>query len=154
MNFLLLRTLFMDNEARQRLSRVIQQLRGTRSQRRFARDLKVSYATIRSWEECESFPNQENLELIASAFGKSLEDFLVYLRGERPTEQRFRVAEDLLLWVDELPDSEATKLIQLIVDHRFKGFKLAEDLLPWINELPDSEAAKLIQIIVSRWAQN
>jgi transcriptional regulator with XRE-family HTH domain len=116
MNFLQSYESCMDVEARQRLSKAIKQARGQRSQRKFAKDLGVSYATVRSWEECESFPSQENLELIARVRGESLEDFLLYLRGERSSkETRFKVAEDVLPMVNKLSDREAARLVQLIM---------------------------------------
>ena len=115
MNFLQSYELCMDFEARQRLSEAVKKARGSRSQRKFAKDIGVSFAAVRSWEECESFPSQENLELIASVAGRSLEEFLLYLKGEPYPESRFKSAEDLLPIVSELSDSEAARLIQIIV---------------------------------------
>ncbi len=105
----------MDVEARQRLSEAVKKARGSRSQRKFAKDIGVSFAAVRSWEECESFPSQENLELIASIAGRSLEELLLYLKGEPYPEPRFKSAEDLLPIVSELSDSEAARLVQIIV---------------------------------------
>lgn len=109
--------LCMDVEARRLLSEAIKQARGSRSQRKFAKDLGVSYATVRSWEECESFPSQKSLELIASALGYSLEEFLQYLRRQQSHSQpRYQVAEDLLPMVNQLSDVEAARLVQMIVE--------------------------------------
>lgn len=43
-----------DVEVRARVSKIIKQVRGERSQRKFAKDFGVSFAAIRSWEECEN----------------------------------------------------------------------------------------------------
>jgi transcriptional regulator with XRE-family HTH domain len=116
MNLLGIDVDFMDFESRERLSKAIKRARGARSQRHYSKALGVSYATVRTWEECESFPSRENLELVAESLGQSLEEFLAYLRGEdyQPDERRIRVAEDLLSMADKLSKTEQARLIQLL----------------------------------------
>ncbi len=101
---------------RSRLSETVARLRGDRSIRRFAKDLGVSFPAARSWEEEESFPNLKNLEKIAQLDGKTLEEFLEYLRGDdwiAPNE--ITVAEDLLVFIDHLPKAEKVRLAQLLI---------------------------------------
>lgn len=82
-----------------------------------AKALGVSYASVRAWEECESFPSHENLELIASTLGQSLEELWLYLRGGERSHSKphFKVAEDILAMVNELSDEEAARLVQMIM---------------------------------------
>lgn len=112
----------MDVNYRQRLSEAVKRARGDRSQRRFAKDLGVSYPAVRSWEEGESLPGLENLEAIAGTLGMTLEAFLAYLRDEavEDVKPRIKVAEDLLSLVDHLPKSEVTRLAHLLVDRLSK----------------------------------
>lgn len=108
----------MDAEYRRRLSEEVKRARGTRSQRQFAKALGVSYPAVRSWEECESLPGLENLELIAESLGQSLEEFLAHLRGEQEPgrEKEYRAAEDLLPLLRQLSKAEQARLIHLLVD--------------------------------------
>ena len=112
----------MNAEVRQRLSQAVRVIRGTRSQRRFAKDLGVSYATVRSWEACESLPGLESLEAIAGARSETLEEFLAYLRGEPVEKPKPQVAEDLMPMVEQLSRGEVARLAQIIVG-RLAGSK-------------------------------
>lgn len=117
MNLLRYPEILMDFEVRERLAAVIKEVRGSRSQRQFAKDLGVSFTTIRYWELCESFPNAENLELIAKTLGKSLEEFLMSLRRTVPPKTPHVIkAENLLPLVNELSDREAARLAQMILE--------------------------------------
>lgn len=109
--------LAMDPEYRQKLSEAVRRARGDRAQRKFAKDLGVSYPAVRSWEEGESLPGLENLELIADTLGYTLEEFLLYLRGEESDSDRRRpkVAEDLMPVVDQLSRTELVRLAQILV---------------------------------------
>jgi transcriptional regulator with XRE-family HTH domain len=108
----------MDPEYRQRLSEAVRKARGDRSQRKFAKDLRVSYPAVRSWEEGESLPGLENLEAIAGALGVSLEEFLAYLRNEEleAATPKPKIADDLLPLVNRLPLEEKRRLVHLLVD--------------------------------------
>lgn len=122
----------MDADIRQRLSDVIKQARGNMSQRQFAKRLGVSFATIRSWEECESMPGTKNLEAIAALLGQSLEEFLHYLRGDTvgDVENSNLKAEDLLAQVNQLPPSEVARLIQLAASRLVQLNALSEERNP------------------------
>lgn len=102
--------------SRQRLSETVARLRGDRSMRQFAKDVGVSFPAARSWEEGESFPNLDNLEKIAKLDGKTLEEFLEYLRGDEwIAPELINKAEDALNFLDHLPRSEKARLAQLLI---------------------------------------
>lgn len=104
----------MDAEARQRLSDLIKRARGHMSQRQFAKQLGVSFAAIRSWEECESMPGTKNLEAIADLTGQTLEELLEYLKGDSllPRSDASK-AEDLLVPLNALSREELARLIEM-----------------------------------------
>jgi DNA-binding transcriptional regulator YiaG len=52
----------VDITAEERLSSLVKKLRGDKSQRQFSKVLGVSYAAVRSWEECESMPGLNSLQ--------------------------------------------------------------------------------------------
>lgn len=108
----------MDAEYRRRLSEAVKKARSDRSQRKFAKDLGVSYPAVRSWEEGESLPGLENLEAIAGSLGQTLEEFLVYLRDEEGEDSvpRVKVAEDLLPLAEHLSEAELKRLAKLLID--------------------------------------
>lgn len=108
--------LFMDKS--QRLSELVKNIRGERTQRQFAKQIGVSFAAVRSWEEGESYPVLENLGKIASACGMTLEELLAYLKGEIEAGElapRARIAEDLLPYVNDLPREERKRLMQILI---------------------------------------
>lgn len=115
----------MDPVQRQRLSEILIELRGDRSQRKYAKDLGVSFPALRSWEECESVPGLENLEMIASAKGWSLIQLLGYIRGEEPAAARSIPlrAEDLLREAEHLEPAEQLRLAQLLIGKQLHHFE-------------------------------
>ena len=68
------------------------EIRGSESQRGFARQLKVSYAALRSWESGESLPTLDNLENIAAFKGWSLIQLFNYLGLEITVDQLLEIA--------------------------------------------------------------
>lgn len=67
----------------------LQQKVSASSQRRLAEDIKVSRQLLRSWIKTtdagpalKRLPDVEHLEMIARAFGLSLDDFLVLIEGD------------------------------------------------------------------------
>lgn len=99
-----------------RLSNLIKRMRGKTPQRQFAKQIGVSFAAVRSWEEGESYPVLKNLALIAKASGMSLEELLTYLRGDVELSQakpRVKIAEDLTLELKALPPRELARVIQI-----------------------------------------
>ena len=76
----------------ERLARLVAELRGSKSQRQFAKELGVSQSSVRFWESKLAWPDTENLDKLAALSGWSLSDLQTYLiKGElldsEPLEQ-------------------------------------------------------------------
>jgi len=69
----------MDKLTREKLASILIEMQGELSQREFAKKLEVSYAAIRSWQNLESIPTIDNMDLIARMRGQSLPMFLIDL---------------------------------------------------------------------------
>lgn len=103
----------MNFEQRQRLGVLIKEIRKDISQREFAkRYLDCSYAALRSWEEGESVPGLENLEMIAELKSWSLAQLLTYVRDDTSSHISY---DELVAIVNSLPQSEKLKLAQTIL---------------------------------------
>jgi len=77
---------------KERLAKLLKEVRGNRSQRFYAKLLKVSYTTIQDWEGCRSFPDEDNLKNIAASAGWSLPELEQYLSiGEKPAKPSFEM---------------------------------------------------------------
>lgn len=72
----------MRQDERERLGKLIREMRGELSLRQFARRLKCSQVAVSSWEHGDSSPDIESLEKIASLKGWSLYQLLAYCRGD------------------------------------------------------------------------
>lgn len=107
--------LFMSTEVRDKLSEILRQAQGDLSLRAFAKNLDVSYGALNSWLTGVSFPERESLEKIAKVLGRSLEDLLVELRGDRAANTPEK-AEDLLPLANNLSDTEAFRLATLLLE--------------------------------------
>jgi transcriptional regulator with XRE-family HTH domain len=79
--------LCMDCQQKQSLINLLVGLRGSSSQRQFAKNFGVSYAALRSWESGESLPTLDNLESIAKLKGWSLIELFNFLGHEISNEQ-------------------------------------------------------------------
>lgn len=77
----------MDTDALERLSRLLQQLRGERSIADFARQIGKPTSTVHNWLKGKTTPDYESLELLSEIQGWSLDALLEYLRtGIGPIE--------------------------------------------------------------------
>ena len=138
----------MEYESQQRLSRLIKQLRGDQSQRAFAKTLGVSYAAVRSWEEAETMPAIKSLQKIATYSRQSVESLLQYLKhGEdfdtESEADKPKTAEDVLSELNYLPEKEANRLIEILVERylsKEESAKLAKMLINKLAESPKSES--------------
>lgn len=113
----------MDSLAQERLSNLIKELRGERSQRNFAKSLGVSYASVRTWEEGESMPSVKNLKKIAKYSNQSVEELLNHLSGEGENKSS----------INKVP-----------------SLKIAEEVIPYIKDLPKKESAKLAKFLIEK----
>src|SRR4028118_502392 len=90
----------MDSKSK-RLATLIQELRGSQSQRQFAKRLGVSPSSVNFWESHIAWPETENLEKLAALKGWSLSLLQTYLvEGELPSEDPL---EQVLKTVRSLP---------------------------------------------------
>jgi transcriptional regulator with XRE-family HTH domain len=107
----------MDSDARTKLAEAIKKARGDRSQRKFAKDLGVSYVTIQLWERGEVIPDLANLEAIATSRGQTLEQLLAEVRGQATeVTHKPKVAEDVVPTARQLSKKECVRLIKLLLD--------------------------------------
>lgn len=110
----------MDSFAQERLSSLIKNLRGERSQRNFAKSIGVSYASIRTWEEGESMPSVTNLKKIASYSNQSVEQLLDYLSGSEDKSSKndlpvFTTADEVIPYLRQISKQEAVKLADFLI---------------------------------------
>jgi transcriptional regulator with XRE-family HTH domain len=74
------------NPKAERLATYVREIRGSQSQRQFAKRLGVSQSSVNLWESGQSWPETENLEKLAAFKGWSLQDFQTYLvEGKLPS---------------------------------------------------------------------
>lgn len=70
-----------DSLAKERLAELIKNLRGSTTQREFARLLGTSYTAVQDWEKQIRLPRENNLQRIAHLKGWTQEELLRYLFG-------------------------------------------------------------------------
>ncbi len=90
------------------------ELRGSKSQRRFAKELGVSQSSVRLWESHQAWPETENLEKLAVLKGWSLSHLQTYLvEGELPAEEPL---EQVLRTVRSLPLEAVARVATVAVE--------------------------------------
>jgi len=98
----------------ERLARIVAELRGSKSQRQFAKELGVSQSSVRFWESHLAWPETENLEKLAALRGWSLSDLQAYLvDGELPEEEPL---EQVLRTVRSLPLEAVARVAAVAVE--------------------------------------
>jgi transcriptional regulator with XRE-family HTH domain len=100
----------MDVKSKERLSKLIKELRKDMSQKEFARALGVTYSAIQSWENAEVTPSSENLVKISKAAGYSLEELISFLDG-KPMEQPTNV-DKIVNQVRTMPLEDVAKVLK------------------------------------------
>lgn len=102
----------MSNKA-ERLTTLIQELRGSLSQGQFARKLGVSRPAVSMWESCQSWPEAENLQKLALLKGWNLEEIQAYLAdGQLPSSDP---VEQILSKVRTLPTEAVAQIAAVAV---------------------------------------
>jgi transcriptional regulator with XRE-family HTH domain len=104
----------MDDRQRQKLVDLIVEIKGDRSQSRFARDLGVSLGAVQGWL-AGGLPSVDNLEKIAVAAGMTLEELIVHIWGAN-LKHAPKVAEDVLQNAVLLDVEQRRRLIHLLID--------------------------------------
>jgi transcriptional regulator with XRE-family HTH domain len=98
----------------ERLARIVVGLRGSKSQRQFARELGVSQSSVRFWESHLAWPETENLEKLALLKGWNLSQLQTYLvEGELPEEEPL---EQILKMVRSLPLEAVARVATVAVE--------------------------------------
>lgn len=98
----------------ERLARIVADLRGSKSQRQFARELGVSQSSVRFWESHLAWPETENLEKLAVLKGWNLSQLQTYLvEGELPEEA---LLEQVLRMVRSLPLEAVAQVATVAVE--------------------------------------
>ncbi|MBW4694659.1 MAG: hypothetical protein KME27_23155 [Lyngbya sp. HA4199-MV5] len=100
-----------------RLAEIIKAARQHKSYREFEAVTGVSHATLRRLELCEVHnPEDNTLSQIAPLTSFTLEELkAIAQERERGKIRKYRLAEDVLPIVAELPNREAARLAQMIV---------------------------------------
>lgn len=97
-----------------RLATFIQELRGSQSQRQFAKQLGVSQGSVNLWESGQSWPDTENLEKLAVLRGWNLSDLQTYLvKGDLPNSEPL---EQILNTVRSLPLEAVAQIAAVAVE--------------------------------------
>lgn len=92
----------------ERLTTLIQELRGALSQGQFAKKLGVSRPAVSMWESCQSWPDAENLQKLALLKGWSLEEIQAYLAdGQLPSTD---LVEQIVSKVRTLPTEAVAQI--------------------------------------------
>lgn len=96
----------MNITARERLAKIVKEIRGTQSQRGFAKQLGVTGTAVKSWEDMESVPSTKNLKHIALLAGfDSVDGLLSYLNGkpsDKPTDLQELINRMYQLPIDQV----------------------------------------------------
>lgn len=110
-----------DAAKKERLARLLKEMQGRRSLRKFALDMDVVLRTMQNWVEARGMPTPENLRKIAAAAGmESVDDLYAYLEGEE-FKYSPKLAEDVLRLALKLDSEQRLRLIKLIADSLLSG---------------------------------
>ncbi len=108
--------LAMNLNSRQKLSKLLLDLRGTKSRRAFARDIGVTATAVIAWEKADSEPDREHLTKIAKLAGYSLDELLEYLEGVSTKRSDKIPFARMLTETSHLSIKEAAELYRAVGD--------------------------------------
>jgi transcriptional regulator with XRE-family HTH domain len=103
-----------DQRQRERLSALLGEMQGDLSQRAFARQLNINYASLSSYMLGEQFPEARNLEKIATAKGWTREELEALL--ENRAVQQKRSLDEILQEVRAMPPQDALTVAKTALD--------------------------------------
>ncbi|MBW4549455.1 MAG: helix-turn-helix domain-containing protein [Symplocastrum torsivum CPER-KK1] len=127
----------MDSKT-ERLARIVAELRGSKSQRQFAKELGVSQSSVRFWESHLAWPETENLEKLAALRGWSLSDLQAYLvDGELPEEEPL---EQVLRTVRSLPLEAVARVAAVAVETLAKKSLATQNSIKSMHKAVDHKA--------------
>jgi transcriptional regulator with XRE-family HTH domain len=123
----------------ERLARLVAELRGSKSQRQFAKELGVSQSSVRFWESHLAWPETENLEKLAALKGWSLQDLQSYLvKGERPDPEPL---EQILNTVRSLPLEAVAQIAAVAVETLAARSIASQNLINSPQKAADQDSA-------------
>jgi transcriptional regulator with XRE-family HTH domain len=102
----------------EKLAEIVRTARGQDSVRAFAKKAGVSHRTITRLEDADlQEPEITTLQKIAPLTGYTKEDLIAILEGKQhaPETREYRIAEDVMPMINQLPDAEAARVAQLII---------------------------------------
>ncbi|WP_100899152.1 helix-turn-helix domain-containing protein [Nostoc flagelliforme] len=102
----------------EKLAEIVRSARGHDSVRKFATKAGISHRTVARLEEADlQEPEVSTLQKIAPLTGYSKEELIAILEAKphNPKIREYRVAEDVIPLINQLPDSEAAKVAQHII---------------------------------------
>ena len=106
----------MNLSSRQKLSKLLLDMRGDKSRRGFAREIGVTATAIIGWEKTDSVPDREHLTKIASLAGYSLDELLRYLEGSGQKKSSNIPLSRLITEASQLNVQEVTALYRAVSD--------------------------------------
>jgi hypothetical protein len=97
-----------------RLTELLENMRGQTSKRKFARDLRLSYASLIAYLNGDQFPETDNQIKIAEKLRWTQEELLAYL-DDRPVSRTKSIAPLLqeIRAIDTLEDAEQAARVAL-----------------------------------------
>jgi transcriptional regulator with XRE-family HTH domain len=101
-----------DTLAKQNLAELLRELRGSETQRQFAKRLGTSYTSIQDWEKQIRLPSEKNLQRIAQSKGWTYEELILFLFGN-DARSAIATTEPLKIIMACLPKLSSTQRQQL-----------------------------------------
>jgi len=121
----------MDEDARKRLSEILERAMNNRSQRSLSADAGVGLNAVQRWLHGKSVPMLDKLPIIARSAGVSVGQAAnyIFLGEEGLEEDGFKptVAEDVVNYSNSLSDEETARLIGLLAQRLLKNKKTPSD---------------------------
>lgn len=102
----------------QKLAEIVRSARGNDSVRAFAKKAAVSHRTITRLEGADlQEPEVTTLQKLADLTGYAKEELIAILEGKEhsPEVREYRLAEDVMPIINQLPEIEAAKVAQMII---------------------------------------
>ncbi len=108
--------LAMNLTSRQKLSKLLLDLRGTKSRRAFAREIGVTATAVIAWENTDSEPDMQHLTTIAKLAGYTLDELRVFL-GDSEQKKTSKIPfARMLTETSQLSIKEAAELYRAVGD--------------------------------------
>lgn len=114
-----------DELAKERLARLIKELRGQKTQREFAKLLGTSYTAVQDWEKQIRLPKEENLRRIAQLKEWTQEELLYHLFLPKPRSET-DLTSQLKVLIDQIQNLSLIEM-QTLRDHLNAQLNQVED---------------------------